>query len=256
MLLDEKKFNLLNTDYPIGYINDFLDLNTSQNLREEIENFSSFDDLVMNGRRRVNKGSNKFNEYLKNYPNISNLYNELNSEDIYERFKELLLNDKTKNIWRPILKKVKFSKESYGEQNFNLFKYLKKKKFISQFFPETLNLDMDFSKSEFGYFRKAHRDRETRVISILIYLNTIDENQGGSFEVYKSENGKKDLGRFPDALHVKKTHSFPPKAGQLFIFLSSPNSYHGVSKFLSKETFRTFIYGSYSLDREVEWEII
>ena len=67
---------------------------------------------------------------------------------------------------------------------------------------------------------------------------------------------KKDLGRFPDALHVKKTHSFPPKAGQLFIFLSSPNSYHGVSKFLSKETFRTFIYGSYSLDREVEWEII
>ena len=34
MLLDEKKFNLLNTDYPIGYINDFLDLNTSQNLRD------------------------------------------------------------------------------------------------------------------------------------------------------------------------------------------------------------------------------
>ena len=77
---------------------------------------------------------------------------------------------------------------------------------------------MDFSKSEFGYFRKAHRDRETRVISFLIYLNTIDENQGGSFEVYKSENGKKDLGRFPDALHVKKTHSFPPKAGQLLFF--------------------------------------
>ena len=131
MLLDEKKFNLLNTDYPIGYINDFLDLNTSQNLREEIENFSSFDDLVMNGRRRVNKGSNKFNEYLKNYPNISNLYNELNSEDVYERFKELLLNDKTKNIWRPTLKKVKFSKESYGEQNFNLFKYLRKNLYLN-----------------------------------------------------------------------------------------------------------------------------
>ena len=43
------------------------------------------------------------------------------------------------------------------------------------------------------------------------------------------------------------------KIGQIFLFTSSPDSYHGVSKFTSDNQDRVFIYGSYSLDRKVIW---
>ena len=35
----------------------------------------------MNGRMRVNKGSNKFKSYLEKSPNLNLLYNELNNKE-------------------------------------------------------------------------------------------------------------------------------------------------------------------------------
>ena len=91
----------------------------------------------------------------------------------------------------------------------------------------------------------------------MLYLNSIDDKDGGQFEVYKlkqEENDIKKLKRFPELNTTVKINNFPPKAGQLFIFSSTPNSYHGVSKFISKDKMRVFIYGSYSLDRNVDWK--
>ena len=85
------------------------------------------------------------------------------------------------------IKNLSFSKDSYGQQKFNFFDYFRKTKIISSFFKPKINLDMDFSKSKRGYFRQAHRDRDTRVISFLIYLNNISKKDGGQFEVYKSK---------------------------------------------------------------------
>ena len=159
------------------------------------------------------------------------------------------------SCWKPVLGDFSFSKENYGEQSFDLFKLIRKSFFISKFFKKTLNLDIDFSKSKKGYFRQAHRDRDTRVISFLIYLNSIKEDFGGAFEVYESK--LKDLNllkRFPEPKDVELVDKFSPKAGQLFLFSSTPDSYHGVSKFTSDIQERVFIYGSYSLDRKVIWK--
>ena len=210
----------------------------------------------MNGRNRVNKGSENFYKYLEKYPNVLKLYNALNSENSFLNFKNLLFNyeKKIKTAWKPIISPYKYSKEDYGEQRFNFFRYLRKSSIVSNFFSKKINLDIDFSKSQYGYFRNAHRDRDTRVISFLIYLNTINEDEGGAFEIYKYiKGGDENLPRFPQKSEVEKIKKFPPKAGQLFVFLSSPNSYHGVSKFLSQNKSRIFIYGSYSLDRKVKW---
>ena len=108
-------------------------------------------------------------------------------------------------------------------------------------FKKTINLDIDFSRSKKGYYRKAHRDRDTRIISFLIYLNTIDPKLGGEFEVFnlnKEEKEIKNLKKFPKEAEVSLVDQFSPKSSQLFLFESSPNSYHGVSKFTSENQWK------------------
>ena len=83
--LNIKKFKSkkINAPYPIGYIDNFLSEESCKKLFEEIYSFEDYDDLVMNGRMRVNKGSNKFKSYLKKSPNLDLLYNELNNKDFF-----------------------------------------------------------------------------------------------------------------------------------------------------------------------------
>ena len=188
--------------YPIAKIDHFIDKKSCKILCTEIDKFSDFDDLVMNGRFRVNKGSNNF-----------------------------------------------------SEQSFNIFKNLRRSGIISNFITPNIFLDMDFSKSKKGYFRTAHRDRDTRIISFLIYLNTISKKDGGQFQVFDLKKKTEILQRFPNPKSVIEKKNFSPKSGQLFFFLSSPNSYHGVKKFLSKTKNRIFIYGSFTMDRKVNWKI-
>ena len=52
-------------------------------------------------------------------------------------------------------------------------------------------------------FTDAHRDRDTRVISFLLYLNTISKKDGGQFEVYKTKQfakNPKTFSRFPNKI--------------------------------------------------------
>jgi len=223
---------------------------------DEISLINNYDDLVMNGRYRVNKGSKNFREYLKKFKNLSNLYDILNNENYYKLMRERLDFVKSNNTWKPEIEGFKYSKKNFGEQKFNLIKIFRRSSIISKFFEKTVNLDIDFSTSKKGYFRKAHRDRDTRIVSFLLYLNTIDKKMGGEFEVYEYLDDNKvfdSLKRFPDDTKVRLVDKFSPKSGQLFFFLSTPDSYHGVSKFISDDEDRVFIYGSYSLDRKVKW---
>jgi len=256
--LNFKKAKAINAPYPIILINNFIKTKDCKKIFNEINSFSDFDDLVMSGRLRVNKGSNRFTNYLKKSPYLKSLYNQLNNHKAYLKMKTLLEKKSPKSMWTPDIKKAFFSKNSFGEQKFNLFSYIREKNFFSRFFQQRINLDMDFSKSKKGYFRNAHRDRDSRIINFLIYLNTIKSTDGGQFGVFRVKKKKyrfKNLKRFPDLKKVKKIKSFPPKSGQLFVFLSSPNSYHGVTKFCSNKVDRVFTYGSYSMDRKVNWKI-
>ena len=48
--------------------------------------------------------------------------------------------------------------------------------------------------------------------------------------------------------------SFTPKKGTVVFFQSTPNSYHGVKRFVEKNCpKRFFIYGSYALNKPVIW---
>ena len=70
----------------------------------------------------------------------------------------------------------------------------------------------------------------------------------------KWSSNSKSYPRFPLKKNVEIFNRFQPKKSQGLFFLSSPNSYHGVSKFITKNDIRrTFIYGSFSLNKPVKW---
>lgn len=257
------RFNFKNkitqsSPFPFVIFNNFLDYKICKKLCAEIQDYKNYDDIVMNGRYRVNKGSDHFAQQLKHSLNLKKLYSQFNKFETFNKFKKFLNNKNNTNFIFPSLKKTIFSKNNFGRQKFELFSFLRETKFVSCFFKQILNLDIDFSKSKRGYFRAPHRDRDTRIISFLIYLNSFNKKYGGQLEIFATKKNaykNNNYPRFPKKNTLIKIMSLPPRVGQLVVFLSTPNSYHGVSKFLSNKKNRVFIYGSYSMDRKVSWKI-
>ena len=56
-----------------------------ERLINEIKNAKSFDDMIMGGRNRINKGSKNFKNYLKNSKLSNNLYKQFNSQSFYKK---------------------------------------------------------------------------------------------------------------------------------------------------------------------------
>tara|TARA_Y100001980_G_C14534690_1_gene311118 strand:+ start:1103 stop:1852 length:750 start_codon:yes stop_codon:yes gene_type:complete len=243
--------------YPIIIKEKFLSKNLCNKIIKQIEINNKFDDHVMNGRGRINKGSKNFINFVNSSKEIYKFYKDFNNLKFFKKFfSKLQFHYKSKKKWHFNVKISRFSKLNYGLQKGNKLtvNFQKEKK------TNVLNLDMDFSCSSYGYQRSAHRDRETRVVNFLIYLNTLKKNDGASFQIFKfkknqkSQKSQKNFPRFPKKNQVQLSKSLIPSAGKLIIFLSTPDSYHGVSKLISKTKKRFFIYGSYSLNKPVIWK--
>ena len=77
---------------------------------------------------------------------------------------------------------------------------------------------------------------------------------GGSLEIYQYKKSNKIFDRFPNKNNLKLIKKIPPKFGKLIVFLSSPESIHGVEKFVAKNNEkRIFLYGSYTSFSNVNW---
>jgi len=67
---------------------------------------------------------------------------------------------------------------------------------------------------------KVHTDSKTKIITVLIYLNSKWESEGGRLRLLRSENNLDDL-----------VVELPPIAGTLLAFKRSDNSWHGHKPF-------------------------
>jgi len=238
--------------FPLLIINNFIDKKLSKELASEINKTKSFDDLVMNGRFRVNKGSNNFKNLLKNSIKLKKFYNSINNYNFYKKLYKLLNDNFKKENWELNNNISRYSKKNYGLQ-----KGVKLTKNLEKIFKKnTLNLDIDFSSCANGYYRSPHRDRDSRVINFLLYLNNVKKKEGGQLEVYdiKKNNLIDHYPRFPNIKNLKKVQNLRPISSTFIFFKSTPNSYHGVSKFKSITNKRTFLYGSFSLNNIVKWK--
>ena len=154
---------------------------------------------------------------------------------------------------------LNIQKNFYGEQKFSFKEKIIKLLSYLNLIKTSMNLDIDFSVSEKGYYRSPHRDRNTRVINFLIYLNTIKKEYGGSLEIHEFKHNKssqESYSRFPAKNDVKCVKKINAKAGRLVVFSSSPNSYHAAEKIKKDNLKRVFIYGSFSLNKKVNWKKI
>ncbi len=253
-MINLKKITYPNSSFPIIKVDDFLSKKSCNHLKKAIEKQKEFDDFVMNGRNRINKGSNNFKKFLSSSKEATKLYNFLNSHSTFIKILKIFKKKFQYSDWKFHIKNLKYSKINYGNQKGKILTRQKAKDKIKN----VVNLDIDFSISKNGYFREPHRDRPTRILNFLIYLNTIPKKNGGTLEIFKTKkkwgSSSSSYPRFPNKRYVKIINEFQPKKSQGLFFLSSPNSYHGVSKFITKNNNkRVFIYGSFSLNKSVKW---
>ena len=104
---------------------------------------------------------------------------------------------------------------------------------------------IDWSMAEDGYVREPHCDSDPRFWNFIIFLNDKDW-EGGDFVIHSSEK----INFFKKSFWVKKlpvSKRVEAKKNFGVFFLSTPNSYHSVSKQFNTKTPRKFIYGSISL---------
>ena len=96
--------------------------------------------------------------------NIKSFYKSINNFKFYKKLDQLLEKNFETNRWKVLNKINHFSKRNYGLQTGSGIT----KNFGKKGKKNILNLDIDFSSSDYGYFRSAHRDRSNRVINYII----------------------------------------------------------------------------------------
>ena len=102
---DLKDFKLLrnyinekNINKQFFKINHFINANACKKIIKEIDNFEKYDDLVMSGRKRINKGSINFNKFLKNSITSRKFFSKINNFKFFKTIKTNLINNSKKKM--------------------------------------------------------------------------------------------------------------------------------------------------------------
>ena len=246
----------IKSNFPVLVGDNVVNANTCNFLIDEISKSKAFDDMIMGGRSRINKGSKNFSNYIKTSNNSAKLFKLFNSKVFYKKIENLFSKNFKDGSWT----------NTHKPRVFNPKKFTIKKKLNSSELKKLLgnnygnpkvNLDIDFSVSKGGYRLRPHRDDITRLYNFLIYLNDIPKKNGGSLTIYRKKakkNLRKSFRRFPKINELEIVKAFTPKKGTVVFFQSTPNSYHGVKRFVERNCpKRFFIYGSYALNKPVIW---
>ena len=256
-MLRVEKLKKFKNNFPILVGNKAISNHLCASLIKEISSSETFDDLIMGGRNRINKGSKNFKKYINKSKISKKLFQLFNSKKFYNKIENVFKRNFKNHSWVNL----------YPPKLFNTKKFTIKKKINStelktllgkNYKHTNVNLDIDFSVSKGGYRLRPHRDDITRLYNFLIYLTDIPRKNGGSLAIYKKKakkNIRKNFKRFPKMSELEIVKSFTPKKGTVVFFQSTPNSYHGVKRFIEKNCpKRFFIYGSYAQNTPVIWK--
>ena len=105
----------------------------------------------------------------------------------------------------------------------------------------------DYSFSRNGYGREIHRDSDNRLVVVLLYLNTLDnDSEGGDLEIYKLNQDHQSYPPQPDKNDCELQYKIQPKSGRLLMFINQFNSYHAVSEMINNKKGRHFLYGGFT----------
>ena len=155
-----------------------------ERLINEIKNAKSFDDMIMGGRNRINKGSKNFKNYLKNSKLSNKLYKQFNSQSFYKKVEKKFKKSFKDYGWSNAYLPNRFLRDKFTNK-----KLMNSKELIKMlgktYKNPNVNLDIDFSVSRGGYRLRPHRDDVTRLYNFLIYLNDIPKKMEGPYQSLK-----------------------------------------------------------------------
>lgn len=206
-------------DYPYPYmvVENCFDEKTLNSLIEEFPDVSS-EGTEMGGRKKMNVSDPKFNSWIQTAPTWNQFYQWLNNDSVFGSLMNYY-NESLKQWGGKITENSSLSTDCFTH--------------------------IDWSSAADGYVREIHRDTDKRIWNFLIFFNDKDW-EGGDFNIHSSKN----LNNLPHQIWDKESlpiHKvIEAKANRGFFFLSTPDSYHSVSKQFNTKTPRKFIYGSYS----------
>ena len=256
-MLKIEKLKKIKSNFPVLVGVNIIPKNICKILIKEISSSKSFDDMIMGGRSRINKGSENFNNYIKKSKVSEKLFKLFNSKSFYKKIDSIFKKKFEDGSWENSNPPKTFNQKKFTIKN-KLNSNELKKMLGNNYLNPKVNLDIDFSVSKGGYRLRPHRDDITRLYNFLIYLTDIPRKNGGSLTIYKKKikrNIRKNFRRFPKISELNVVKEFTPKQGTAVFFQSTPNSYHGVKRFIEKNCpKRFFIYGSYALNKPVIWK--
>ena len=256
-MLKIKKLKKIKTRFPVMLAEGALSSKECKQLINEIKNSGTFDDVIMGGRSRINKGSKNFKRYIKKSKISKKLFTIFNNPLFFKKIQFIFKKNYKDITWSNTYDPTKFIKTKFTNKKLMNSSELKKM-YGNKYKNPSVNLDIDFSVSKSGYRLKPHRDDITRLYNFLIYLNDIPKKNGGSLTIYQKKKNIKirsKFRRFPKISELTLCKEFTPKQGSVIFFQSTPNSYHGVKRFKEyKGQKRFFIYGSYALSAPVIWK--
>ena len=85
---------------------------TCKNFVKEIQKSKAFDDMIMGGRSRINKGSQNFKNFIKKSKNADQLYREFNNFNFYKTIEKIFKKKFKDSSWSSVYKANTFQKKN------------------------------------------------------------------------------------------------------------------------------------------------
>jgi len=111
----------IKSNFPVLVGENVVNKNTCNLLIDEISKSKAFDDMIMGGRSRINKGSKNFSNYIKTSNNSAKLFKLFNSKVFYKKIENLFSKNFKDGSWT----------NTYKPRDFNPKKFTIKKKLNS-----------------------------------------------------------------------------------------------------------------------------
>ena len=88
-MLKIEKLKKIKSNFPVLVGSNVIPKSICKTLIKEISNSKSFDDMIMGGRSRINKGSKNFNNYIKKSKTSEELFKVFNSKSFYKKIESI-----------------------------------------------------------------------------------------------------------------------------------------------------------------------
>ena len=116
-MLSTNRLKKIKSNFPVLVGNNVVSKNICNLLIKEISNSKSFDDMIMGGRSRINKGSKNFNLYIKNSVNSAKLFKLFNSKSFYKKIENLFTKNFKNGSWVNLYKPQSFKPKNASKSD-------------------------------------------------------------------------------------------------------------------------------------------